>query len=143
MKQLIKTIIFILFLIYGKETKGQNVDLSMTNATNYNLVITVLDATSTPLTGMSNIALNANTTLTWYCSTFNAYPAYFQVDYGTCNSIIVDLTGTIFGPFTPLVPPCYPGGAVSMSGSISPWRTPLPSQFGCMLNGYQIHLNIQ
>lgn len=114
---LLKTAILIFLIVNGFEVKSQTCDLTIDNFSNCTVTITVLNSTMTPIIAFGTPTVNSNGgQYVWpSCTNPGDVPAYFQVDYGTCNSIIVDLSTNNFGPFSPGL--CCPCGGITMSAS--------------------------
>lgn len=146
-KRLFKISILLIGLFYSISAHSVNMSIHLHNGTSCNVTITGLDAANNPITGLTNIALNANSDWVVTCGTgYSDYVASWEVVFGTCNNMVVDLTGANFLPFTPIAPPCFTCSATNMSAGISVFHSNIP---GCPVApapatpGHQVSFNLQ
>lgn len=110
---ILKTTLFILFAFTSLIAKSQTYQIQAINFSNCTVSITALDGSMNPITGFINVSIaGLGGTINTGCISLGAV-SYFQVDYGTCNSIIITVGGGVVGPFTPTF--CCPCGSIAMS----------------------------
>jgi len=130
-----KTFLLLAFVMVSFLGKAQPCELTIDNFSSCAVNVTVLNSTLTAIVafGTPAVAGLGGQYLWTPCGNPGDIPAFFQVDYGTCGSIIVDLTGTLFGPFTPGL--CCPCGSITMSG--------ISGASSCGVTSLIYHLDIQ
>ena len=135
MKNLIfKPLLLFMFCVVYEQSNAQSCELTIDNFSSCAVKVTVLNSSLTAIGAFGTpIVPGLGGQYVWTpCGNPGDVPAFFKVDYGTCGSIIVDLTGALFGPFTPRL--CCPCSSITMSG--------ISGTSSCGVSSFIYHLDI-
>lgn len=109
-----KILLTILVLFVFNVTKAFDFNVKLDNFSACSVTVDVLDANLNVLVSSLSLPANGNNYPSG-CFTTSTMPAFFRVNFGTCTSILVDLSGSLFGPFSPAL--CCPCSSIKMSGT--------------------------
>lgn len=114
-----KTLITLILILSGLSLKSQTFDVIIDNFSNCTVTVTALDGSLNPITGCINQSVAGLGGQFNSTCVLNTAVSFFQVDFGTCNSLIITVGGASVGPFTPLL--CCPCSNITMSAfSVTP-----------------------